>query len=486
MNNLTFHSTINRIQAFKLHVNYWNKMKGRKNTKFYTFFNWLEKKYKAPEECKLEMADKNLNTMITVQPLLIALGIYGILIVLFKNTGDFISSIPRLVYFGEYIVFGIACIIISIKFKKLSLANSTIKMLPTYFLFLYLMSFPIFILFYEKDILNSMIVFACVAVNFPVFFNISPLIYCTIVIASSIMLLPNISREYSTFITTDAVIFTFILFFLSLKRWGTEKDNFIHHRSEHEYKENIENELRLAQVVQQSFFKHNETIYDDWAISYYNKAMSGVSGDFLDIYSNGNKLDGIGIFDVSGHGIASGLVTMLVKNIIFQEFYNGKNDKLKSIIDRINIRYIKEKGNIENYLTGILARISETKIEFLNAGHAMPIYYSAKEDCADFISSPENANAFGAIGLPDIPTNFITHLVTMSPGDELIFFTDGVTDAQNKNNEDFGKDRLLKSIFRNADRPLTTQVNCIVSDILTFIGDKPQNDDITIIILKKK
>ena len=74
----------------------------------------------------------------------------------------------------------------------------------------------------------------------------------------------------------------------------------------------------------------------------------------------------------------------------------------------------------------------------------------------------------------------------MSPGDELIFFTDGVTDAQNSRNEDFGKDKLLKSIFRNADRPLTTQVNCIVSDILTFIGDKPQNDDITIIILKKK
>ena len=68
----------------------------------------------------------------------------------------------------------------------------------------------------------------------------------------------------------------------------------------------------------------------------------------------------------------------------------------------------------------------------------------------------------------------------------MIFFTDGATDAANANDESFGKDRLLKSIFRNADRPLTTQINCIVSDILTFIGDKPQNDDITIIILKKK
>ncbi len=461
-------------------------MKEHKKTFFYTLFRWFEKKYKAPEECKLVMAEQNLNTMITVQPLLIALGLYGVIVVFFKNKGSFITALPRLIYFGEYIIFGLLSIFISLKLRRQSLTNSTIKMLPTYFLFVYLMLFPIFILFYEKDLLNAIIVFACVAVNFPIFFNISPLIYCSLVIISSALMIPNISKTYSLFITTDSVIFTFILFFLSLKRWGTEKDNFIHHQSEHEYKENIENELRLAQVVQQSFFKHNETIYDDWAISYYNKPMAGVSGDFLDIYSNGNKLNGIGIFDVSGHGIASGLVTMLVKNIIFQEFYNGINDKLKAIIDRINIRYIKEKGNIENYLTGILTRITETNVEFLNAGHAMPIYYSAKEDSADFISSPESANAFGAIGLPDIPTNFITHKVTMSPGDELIFFTDGVTDAKNMLNEDFGKDRLLKSIFRNADRPLTTQVNCIVSDILTFIGDKPQNDDITIIILKKK
>ena len=114
----------------------------------------------------------------------------------------------------------------------------------------------------------------------------------------------------------------------------------------------------------------------------------------------------------------------------------------------------------------------------------MPIYYSAKEDSANFIE--DDNTAFGAIGLPDLPTNFISHTIEMERGDELIFFTDGATEAVNNNDEDCGKDRLLKSIFRNADRPLTTQVNCIVSDILTFIGNKPQNDDITIIILKKK
>ncbi|MBO4628338.1 MAG: serine/threonine-protein phosphatase [Treponema sp.] len=459
-------------------------MKRNKQSLYRKLFNYLEKKYNAPEECKLLMAEANLDTMIKVQPLLIVLGIIGLISILIKCKGHYSNYIPRFIYFGTYIIFGILIFIISLRLKKISFTRPFIKMIPTYFLLLYLCTFSMYILFYEKNTFNAMVVFACVAVNVPVFFSISPLIFGTIVTVCSIALMHFIFQEYSLFICLDSILFVFILYFHSLKRWATEKDNFIHHRSEHEYKENIENELRLAQVVQQSFFKHNETIYDDWAISYYNKPMAGVSGDFLDIYSNGNTLDGIGIFDVSGHGIASGLVTMLVKNIIFQEFNNGHDDKLKSILDRINIRYIKEKGNIENYLTGILTRMNESKVEFINAGHSMPIFYSAKEDSAYYIE--DDNTAFGAIGLPDIPTNFVSHTVEMQRGDELIFFTDGATEATNTKGEDFGKDRLLKSIFRNADRPLTTQINCIVSDILTFIGNEPQKDDITIIILKKK
>lgn len=459
-------------------------MKEHKNNIFSQFLDYLTRKYKAPEECKLLMAERNLNTMLKAQVMLIIMGFYGLISILITNKGNYTESIPRFIYFGEYIVFGFLCIFISSKLKKLTFARSTIKMIPTYFLFLYLMVYPMFILFYEKNTFNSMVVYACVTVNFPVFFDISPAVFAPIVTIASAALLPHIASEYSKFIVMDSVIFVLILYFLSFKRWATEKDNYLHHRSEHEYKENIENEIRLAQVVQQSFFKHNETIYEDWAISYYNKPMAGVSGDFLDIYSTDNELNGIGIFDVSGHGIASGLVTMLVKNIIFQEFYNGRNDKLKSIIDRINIRYINEKGNIENYLTGILSRMDGNKIEFINAGHSMPIFYNAKDDSAHYVE--DDNTAFGAIGLPDIPTNFVSHMVEMNRGDELIFFTDGATEATNADGEDFGKDRLLKSIFRNADRPLTTQVNCIVSDIHTFIGSEPQKDDITIIILKKK
>jgi len=459
---------------------------GKKAENFFTkIINNLISKYRTPEECKIVLAEANLKKMLLAQTLLIIIGLFGEVFLLFYYHGNYCKAIERFIYFGVYLFMGGICIFISLKLQKINFTRSLYKMIPTYLLFAYLLLFPIYLFFCEKDLLNALIVFICVSVNFPVFFNISPIIFCTAIAAEASFLIPAISKEYSPFITMDSVIFVFILFFHSFKRWGNEKDNFIHHRSEHEYKDTIEKELTLANVVQQSFFKHNDTIFDDWAISYYNKPMAGVSGDFLDFYSNGNRLDGIGIFDVSGHGIASGLVTMLVKNIIFQEFYNGQKDKLKSIIDRINIRYINEKGDIENYLTGIIARCLGDSVEFINAGHAMPIFYNAKEDSAYFLEEGKS-QSFGAIGLPDIPTNFISHTVKMSRGDELILFTDGATEASNSSGEDFGKERLLRSVFRNADRPLTTQINCVISDILTFIGQEQRKDDITIIILKKK
>ena len=126
-------------------------MKEYKNTIFTRFLNYMTDKYRAPEDCKLVMADRNLQTMFKAQAMLIIMGVYGIISILVTQKGNYSSSIPRFLYFAEYIVFGFLCIIVSAKLKKINFARSTVKMIPTYFLFLYLMAFPMFILYYEKN-----------------------------------------------------------------------------------------------------------------------------------------------------------------------------------------------------------------------------------------------------------------------------------------------------------------------------------------------
>lgn len=121
----------------------------------------------------------------------------------------------------------------------------------------------------------------------------------------------------------------------------------------------LSSEIELAAVIQQNFFKQDLTGIKNVEISFYSKPMAGVSGDIYDFYKTDGKLDGLGIFDISGHGISSGLVAMLVKNIINKEFYDHQELELWEIMEHINSRVIAEKGGIQNYLTGVLARFND-------------------------------------------------------------------------------------------------------------------------------
>lgn len=444
-------------------------------------------KYVMPHECKDNLAVQNEKKLLFVEPILCVFG-FSMLIVTFLTSKSSTSNPFFLyIYYGGIFFTGLLTICITLFTINRPKINLKIKMIPTYIAVIFLYILINITYMTNNEVLTSFIIFACVSVIIPIYFNIEPLLFSPLIIISTIfMILRTSGIDNVTETTADIILFSVLIILLSLFKWKTIKADYLHSKQQDEYKDKMEKELNLASTVQSSFFNQKKTNFDGWSIEFYTKAMTGVSGDFIDIYSDENNLHGFGIFDVSGHGIASGLVTMLVKNIIDQEFYNGSKDDLKTVIDRINVRFSKEKGNIENYLTGILCRINEDSVDFVNAGHSMPVFLDAKTGKADYIIPKNNEKTFGAIGLKNVPNNFISHSVTFSSGDELILFTDGVTDSLNTSREAFGKERFIKSITRNAERSLTTQLKCITSDLSNFSFEMPQNDDITIIILKKK
>lgn len=245
----------------------------------------------------------------------------------------------------------------------------------------------------------------------------------------------------------------------------------------------LEKEIKMAAVIQQSFFKQDLSLIKDWQVAYFSKPTAGVSGDLYDFYKKDGKLDGLGIFDVSGHGISSGLVTMLVKNIITQEFYKNETQDLWEVLNRINDRVIAEKGDIENYLTGILVRINKDNLEMVCAGHPNPIYYSKEVNKADYIDSKKVSE--GAIGIPDFPTYYNSQYFDMQKGDALVFYSDGLIDVTNESGEAFGRSRLLGLINDTASLSAKEQIRIIEQQVIEFCGTKAQIDDITLIILKR-
>ena len=174
---------------------------------------------------------------------------------------------------------------------------------------------------------------------------------------------------------------------------------------------------------------------------------------------------------------------MLVKNIIHQEFYKKSKLELWEILNKINDRVIEEKGEIQNYLTGILVRLYEDKFELVDAGHPAPILYKKKTGKCEYIELGKKS--VGVIGIPDFPVFYESLYFDFEDGDELILYSDGVIDIQNENEEYFGKDRMLNAVEANLNKSAAEQVSFIANSIYSFCANREQNDDITIIVLKK-
>ncbi len=252
-----------------------------------------------------------------------------------------------------------------------------------------------------------------------------------------------------------------------------------------QHSDNLEKEIRLAAFIQQNFSRHDTVEIPGWEVAYYNRPLAGVSGDLYDFYKTGDGINGVGLFDVSGHGISSGLVTMLVKNIIQQEFSNHQDFELWEIMNIINDRVISEKGKIQNYLTGILMRIKEGDLEIVNAGHPYPIIYRKESGIATFLEK-SGEYAGGSIGISGFPAYYYSQFIHLNRGDEIVLYTDGISDSENFEGERFITRAFMEQINSCAEFTLPDQIKHINRYLKQFRSGGEIKDDMTMIIMRKK
>lgn len=252
--------------------------------------------------------------------------------------------------------------------------------------------------------------------------------------------------------------------------------------------------LKAVSNVQKNFLPPKKRTFKGWELAIsYRPLVDDVSGDLFDYYYTGDNLDGIGIFDVSGHGIPSGLMTILAKGIISQHFANGltQSEPISQVLENINKTYIKEKVNVDNYITGLLFRFSEfnkndeCSVEVANAGHPHPYLYKASSGEIIEIQYKDARKQYGMIGIDELPVSFPPVNFRMSHNDIVVCFTDGLTDAQNDKGEDFGKQKLCEIIKKYSNEPAAVIQSKIALALDEFTSGKPSNDDITFIVLKR-
>ena len=252
--------------------------------------------------------------------------------------------------------------------------------------------------------------------------------------------------------------------------------------------------LESVAQVQKNVLPPKEKLFKGWDFSaIYCPLDNNVSGDFYDFYYTEEKLDGIGIFDVSGHGITAGLMTILSKGIITQHFVNGLEQKipLTQVLEEINETYIKEKVNVDNYITGLLFTFSTfdsndvCHIQMVNAGHPYPLFYDSKNQTVTEIKYENQNEQYGIIGIEGLDVSFPTVNFEASINDVLVCFTDGITEAMNVDNKDFSKDRIIEILEKNAKLSAHEIGQMIMSELEMFTKGTKIHDDITLIVLKR-
>lgn len=237
-------------------------------------------------------------------------------------------------------------------------------------------------------------------------------------------------------------------------------------------------ELVLAGQIQASFLPQQLPDIVGWQMAVTLEPARETSGDFYDVIELGNGRIGLLIADVADKGIGPALYMALSRTLIriFADQYQAEPHKVLSaanrriLSDTVNDLFVTVFYGVLDPMTG--------EMVYCNAGHNPPFVIQAQNGRAAFPLT-RTAIPLGIMEQEDWGQGHVSLL----PGDVLILYTDGVTEAQDEFEAFFGEERLQAVVRAHLDRPAEVIEDKIVMAIDDFVGDAPQIDDITLMVV---
>lgn len=242
----------------------------------------------------------------------------------------------------------------------------------------------------------------------------------------------------------------------------------------------IEREMQMGRVLQSEFLPRNLPSVSGWQIACRFMPARHLSGDFYDVYSLPSGEFAFALADVCDKGVGAALFMSLVRGLLRNYALHAQNaDELLKCIPQTNDYLAQNHGHSGMFTTLFFGIINtETgRMQYINCGQDAPI-----------IIAPSGAEmrlectgpALGAI--PDLDFDFGS--VVLLPGDTFIAFTDGVTDALDPRERQFGEEPFL-DIVRRGSSSVTAMLGNIEAAVKRHIGTAAQYDDITLFAIRR-
>ena len=247
-----------------------------------------------------------------------------------------------------------------------------------------------------------------------------------------------------------------------------------------------EESMRLAAEVQKSLFPNKEIAHPCVSSAGYCRPANSVGGDYYDYLELADNSVAIFLGDVMGHGYHSAMVAAMTKSCLQTQIrFDASVPEVMKAITRVT----EEDAQAFIYMTCCYLIIHpDNRLEFANAGHPQMLLYRAEQNGANSENDDllELQSSFLPVGISmtDTPTQYYSTEVKWYPGDLLVLYSDGITEAFNPNSEMYGFDRF-KALISQKRHLSPEEIKAeILSDLQAHQQDESTNDDITLVVAK--
>ncbi len=248
-------------------------------------------------------------------------------------------------------------------------------------------------------------------------------------------------------------------------------------------KERLNRELEIAREVQERLFPQELPRIE--GLDYYGacRPALGVGGDYYDFLELADGKFGIAIGDISGKGIGASLMMASLQASLRGQTTHFKDD-LAAMMKHVNT-LLYEASTSNRYATFFYAQYDPKtrKLIFVNAGHNPPVLLRPKNETEFEIIRLEDGGAVVGM-LPSMFVNYEQGEIELKTGDLVVGSTDGITEAMNPQEEEWGEDAMiveLKNVYEKSSEEI---LNYIVKKADEFANGAKQHDDMTLVVVK--
>ena len=254
------------------------------------------------------------------------------------------------------------------------------------------------------------------------------------------------------------------------------------HQSAHEKKQ-LDREIKNASEIQKILLPFSPPSLEDFAVSAVNYPAKIVSGDYFDYIPIDDTHYGVVIGDVAGKGIPASLIMAACRTVV--RVKAGNIHSPAAVLDSVN-RFLFADIREDMFVTlaYVILEKNSNRVTIARAGHDPPLLFRKVNDSIETLQQPGLA-----VGIDegDVFSRITKdRSFEMEPGDTLLLYTDGATEAIDRNGDEFGLAPLEVALRETSAEGAPAVIDRVSGDLRRFLGDIPQNDDITLIALQKR